>query len=66
MKQTGAFAGTEKRSSFFTKLSDMINSNDPHSAIDDTAGVRDIHDNAEVFETRTENVFRYMQVSPQN
>lgn len=54
--------GDKPPSSFFTRLSDAINSNDPHSAVDDDLAVKEIHDNAEVFDERTESVFRYLQV----
>eukprot|EP00892_Ulva_mutabilis_P005853 jgi/Ulvmu1/363/UM001_0370.1 len=52
----------EKPSSFFSRLSDAINSNDPHAVVDEDLAVKEMHDNAEVFDERTEGVFRYLQV----
>lgn len=52
----------DKPSSFFSRLSDAINSNDPHSAIDQDLALKEMHDNAEVFDEKTESVFRYLQV----
>jgi solute carrier family 20 (sodium-dependent phosphate transporter) len=49
-------------SSFFARIQNAINSNDPHVALDEDANVRDMHENAEVFDERTEGVFRYLQV----
>lgn len=53
-----------KSTSFFARLQDAINSNDPHAAIDANEETRNIHDNAEVFDPNTEYVFRYLQVCP--
>ena len=52
--------GGSKGTSFFKKLQDAINSNDPHSATTDDK-VAAIHENAEKFDDRTEGVFRYLQ-----
>jgi hypothetical protein len=54
--------GEKETSSFFSRISDAINSKSPHSALDEDADVRTMHDNAEVFDARTEGVFRYLQV----
>jgi len=54
--------GEKKPSSFFSRLADSINSNDPHVAVDEDLAVKEMHDNAEVFDERTEGVFRYLQV----
>lgn len=55
----------ENEKNFFGRLCDAINSNDPHSAVEDDAATREIHDAAEVFDERTEGVFRYLQVRSQ-
>ena len=55
-------AEEEAPTSFFGRLSAAINSNDPHSALDEDVATREMHDNAEVFDERTEGVFRYLQV----
>lgn len=52
----------EKEKNFFGRLCDAINSNDPLSAVEDDGDVRDMHEAAEVFEERTEDVFSYLQV----
>jgi hypothetical protein len=52
----------KKTSSFFSRLSDAINSNDPHKVVEENEEVRDLHENAEIFDDRTEGVFRYLQV----
>ena len=58
----GAEEAEEEEKGFFGRLCDAINSNDPHSAVEEDAATRDIHDAAEVFDERTEGVFRYLQV----
>jgi hypothetical protein len=52
----------EKEKGFFGRLCDAINSNDPHSAIEDDADIREMHEAAEVFDPRAEDVFKYLQV----
>ena len=52
----------EKTTSFFARLQNAVNSNDPHGEVEANAATKDIHDNAEVFEDRTENSFRVLQV----
>lgn len=54
----------EPSEGFFGKVVDAINSNDPHSALEEDAAVADMHARAEVFEPQTEEVFRYLQVHP--
>lgn len=61
-KGLGKEVEVEKSSSFFTRLQDAINSNDPHAVVDTHQDTKDIHDNAEVFDPNTEFVFRYLQV----
>lgn len=41
---------------------DAINSNDPHTALDEDTATADMHARAEVFKPETEEVFRYLQV----
>jgi hypothetical protein len=52
----------EKEKGFWGRLSDAINSNDPHSATEDDTAMQEMHDAAEVFDHRAEAVFRYLQV----
>jgi hypothetical protein len=47
---------------FFSKLSAAINSHDIHGAIGEDDNVQYMHDNAEVFDEKTEFAFRYLQV----
>jgi hypothetical protein len=61
MKENGESEDLSKLS-FFARLSRAINSNDPHNAVETDSTVHDMHDQAEVFEERTEGVFRYLQV----
>ena len=48
---------------WFNRIGEAINSNDPHSAVEHDVDVHGMHDRAEMFEGRTEGVFRYLQVS---
>jgi hypothetical protein len=52
----------EKHTSFFNRIQNAVNSHDPHGEVDTNAETKGIHENAEVFEERTENSFRFLQV----
>jgi C4-type Zn-finger protein len=47
---------------WFSKLSAAVNSHDPHTTVMEDKDVNSMHERAEVFEERTEDIFKYLQV----